>query len=129
MGKGTYGRAVGTAGPSGRAGRPLGAAGGEPAWPALCRRGAEDVARLSADETQRRVAVALVLREDDVRAVLTVPDAIAVLEAAFRHQGTGDARNIPRSRVVLPAARGPLHVPSPSLPPHPPTPPAQAPAL
>src|SRR5260370_4102927 len=110
MGKGAYGRAVGAVGRSARAGCPLGAGGGELAWPALCRRGAEDVARLGAGGTQRRVAVALVLREDDVRAVLTVPDAIDVLEAAFRHQGTGDARHIPRSRVVLPAARGTLHV-------------------
>src|SRR5258708_22911770 len=110
MGMVTYGRAAGAVGRSARAGCPLGGGGGELAWPALCRRGAEDVARLGAEGTQRRVAVALVLREDDVRAVLTVPDAIDVLQAAFRHQGTGDARNIPRSRVVLPAARGAVHV-------------------
>src|SRR5258706_12571606 len=110
MGMVTYGRAAGAVGRSARAGRPLGAGGGEPAWPALCHCGAEDVARLGAEGTRRRGTVALVLREGDVRAVLTVPDAIDVLEAAVRHQGTGDARNIPASRVVLPASRGTLHV-------------------
>jgi ornithine cyclodeaminase/alanine dehydrogenase-like protein (mu-crystallin family) len=54
--------------------------------------------------------VALLLREDDVRAVLTMPDTIAVLEAAFRHQGAGEVRNQPRSRILLPEARGVLHV-------------------
>jgi ornithine cyclodeaminase/alanine dehydrogenase-like protein (mu-crystallin family) len=73
--------------------------------------------------------VALVLREDDVRAVLTVPDAINVLEAAFRHQGTGDARNIPRSRVVLPAARGTLHVLSAFVPGQPGHPEVEGPGL
>jgi ornithine cyclodeaminase/alanine dehydrogenase-like protein (mu-crystallin family) len=52
----------------------------------------------------------LLLREDDVRAVLTMPDTIAVLDAAFRRQATGESRNTPRSRVVLPEARGVLHV-------------------
>ena len=52
----------------------------------------------------------LVLREDDVRAVLTMPDTIAVLDAAFRHQAAGDSRNNPRSRIVLPEARGVLHI-------------------
>jgi alanine dehydrogenase len=54
--------------------------------------------------------VTLVLREDDVRAVLTMPDTIAVLEAAFRRQGMDETRNQPRSRIVLPEARGVLHV-------------------
>ncbi|HEV2461242.1 MAG TPA: ornithine cyclodeaminase family protein [Ktedonobacterales bacterium] len=52
----------------------------------------------------------LVVREDDVRAVLTMPDTIAVLEAAFRRQGMDETRNQPRSRIVLPEARGVLHV-------------------
>src|SRR5690242_13040541 len=54
--------------------------------------------------------MALVLREDDVRAVLTMPDTIAVLEAAFREQGQDKTRNQPRRRVILPEARGVLHV-------------------
>jgi ornithine cyclodeaminase/alanine dehydrogenase-like protein (mu-crystallin family) len=51
----------------------------------------------------------LVLREDDVRAVLTMPETIAVLEAAFRLQGKDATRNEPRRRVVLPNGRGVLH--------------------
>lgn len=54
--------------------------------------------------------MALVLREDDVRAVLTMPDVVDVLDAAFRRQAAGDAANQPRSRIVLPEARGVLHV-------------------
>ncbi|WIG57619.1 MAG: Ornithine cyclodeaminase [Ktedonobacterales bacterium] len=54
--------------------------------------------------------MALVLREDDVRAVLSMPDTLDVLDAAFRHQATGNARNTPRSRIVLPEARGVLHL-------------------
>ena len=52
----------------------------------------------------------LLLREDDVRAVLTVPAAIDVLEAAFRAQGEGRARNVPRSRILIPEGRGVLHL-------------------
>jgi len=54
--------------------------------------------------------MALVLREDDVRALLTMPDVIDVLEAAFRHQATDRARNQPRRRVLTPDGRGVLHV-------------------
>lgn len=54
--------------------------------------------------------MALVLREDDVRAVLTMPEVVDVLDAAFRRHATGDAANRPRSRIVLPEARGVLHV-------------------
>lgn len=54
--------------------------------------------------------MALILREDDVRAVLTMPDTVTVLDAMFRRQGQGDTRNVPRTRVVLPDARGVLHV-------------------
>ena len=52
----------------------------------------------------------LVLREADVRAVLTMSDTIRVLDAAFRRQAAGEARNQPRRRVVLPDGRGVLHV-------------------
>src|SRR5690348_12531293 len=64
----------------------------------------------------------LVLREDDVRTVLTMPDAVAILDAAFRRQGADETHNQPRSRVVLPEARGVLHVMSayvPGAPGHP----------
>ncbi len=53
--------------------------------------------------------MALVLREDDVRALLTMPEAIRVLEGMFRRQGAGDVRNQPRVRVMLPEGRGVLH--------------------
>lgn len=54
--------------------------------------------------------MALLLREDDVRAVLEMPAAIDVLEAAFRAQGQGATRNAPRSRILIPGNRGVLHV-------------------
>ena len=54
--------------------------------------------------------MALILREDDVRAVLTMGDTMRVLDAAFRRQAAGEARNQPRRRVVLPESRGVLHV-------------------
>jgi ornithine cyclodeaminase/alanine dehydrogenase-like protein (mu-crystallin family) len=53
--------------------------------------------------------MALVLREEDVRALLTMPEAIRVLEGMFRRQGAGEVRNQPRVRVVLPAGRGVMH--------------------
>lgn len=53
--------------------------------------------------------MALVLREDDVRALLTMPEAIRVLEGMFRRQGAGEVRNQPRVRVMLPEGRGVLH--------------------
>jgi ornithine cyclodeaminase/alanine dehydrogenase-like protein (mu-crystallin family) len=52
----------------------------------------------------------LILREADVRAVLTMADTMRVLDAAFRRQAAGEARNQPRRRVVLPEGRGVLHV-------------------
>ena len=52
----------------------------------------------------------LVLREADVRAILTMPDTISVLEAAFIAQAEGGTRQQPRRRVLLPDARGVLHV-------------------
>lgn len=54
--------------------------------------------------------MALVLREDDVRAVLTMPDVIDVLDAAFRRHAAEEAANRPRSRIVLPEGHGVLHV-------------------
>src|SRR6185312_13386059 len=54
--------------------------------------------------------MALILREADVRAVLTMGDTMRVLEAAFRRQAVDEARNQPRRRVVLPESRGVLHV-------------------
>ena len=54
--------------------------------------------------------MALILREADVRAVLTMADTMRVLEAAFRRQAAGEARNQPRRRVVVPENRGVLHV-------------------
>ena len=52
----------------------------------------------------------LVLREADVRDVLTMADTMRVLDAAFRRQASGETRNQPRRRVVLPEGRGVLHV-------------------
>ncbi len=54
--------------------------------------------------------MAPILRESDVRAVLTMGDTMRVLVAAFRRQAAGEARNQPRRRVVLPESRGVLHV-------------------
>lgn len=71
----------------------------------------------------------LVLREDDVRSVLTMPDAVAVLDAAFRHQAGGASRNQPRSRIVLPEARGVLHVLSAYVPGQPGHPEQEGPGL
>ncbi len=51
----------------------------------------------------------LVVREDDVQSLLTMPATINVLEGMFRRQGAGDVRNQPRVRVVLPAGRGVQH--------------------
>jgi ornithine cyclodeaminase/alanine dehydrogenase-like protein (mu-crystallin family) len=71
----------------------------------------------------------LVLREDDVRAVLTTPDTIAVLEAAFRHQGEDQTRIQPRRRVVLPDGRGVLHTMSAFVPGEPGRPETDGPGL
>ena len=71
----------------------------------------------------------LVLREDDVRAILTMPDTIAVLEAAFRRQGEDATRNQPRRRVVLPDGRGVLHTMSAFVPGEPGRPEADGPGL
>jgi alanine dehydrogenase len=71
----------------------------------------------------------LVLREDDVRAILTMPDTIAILEATFRRQGEDVARNQPRRRVVLPDGRGVLHTMSAFVPGEPGRPEADGPGL
>ncbi|HEY7835768.1 MAG TPA: ornithine cyclodeaminase family protein [Ktedonobacterales bacterium] len=54
--------------------------------------------------------MALVLREADVRRLLTMPDTVRTLGLAFRQLAAGQAQNTPRSRVVLPDGRGVLHV-------------------
>jgi alanine dehydrogenase len=54
--------------------------------------------------------MALVLREEDVRRVLTMPDAIRVLDLAFRQLAAGDAQTLPRNRVVLANGQGVLHM-------------------
>jgi ornithine cyclodeaminase/alanine dehydrogenase-like protein (mu-crystallin family) len=58
----------------------------------------------------------LVLREEDVRQVLTMPDVVRTLDLTFRQLGAGEARNLPRERVVLPENRGVLHVLAAGLP-------------
>jgi alanine dehydrogenase len=54
--------------------------------------------------------MALLLREDDVRRVLTMPEAIDALEIAFRDWGQGTAQNVSRQRIVLRKEGGVLHV-------------------
>lgn len=71
----------------------------------------------------------LVLREDDVRAILTMPGTIAILEAAFRLQGEDATRNQPRRRDVLPDGRGVLHTMSAFVPGEPGRPEADGPGL
>jgi ornithine cyclodeaminase/alanine dehydrogenase-like protein (mu-crystallin family) len=52
--------------------------------------------------------MALLLRETDVRAVLTMVDAVTCVEAATKAHGLAQARNLPRERVKL--SRGTLHI-------------------
>ena len=74
--------------------------------------------------------MALVLREDDVRALLTMPDVVAVLDAAFRQQGEGRTRNQPRTRIVEPEGpHGVLHVLSAFVPGQPGHPEREGPGL
>ena len=40
--------------------------------------------------------MALLLSESDVRAVLTMPDTVACIEAATKAHGLAQARNLPR---------------------------------
>src|SRR5947209_2338731 len=52
--------------------------------------------------------MALVLREDDVRRLLTMPDTVTVLEQAFTAMADQCVENLPRSRIML--ADGVLHM-------------------
>ena len=52
--------------------------------------------------------MALILREDDVRSLLTMPDAVRVLEQAFGSLAEGVALNRARNRVVM--TSGVLHL-------------------
>ncbi len=45
--------------------------------------------------------MALVLREDDVRRLLTMPDTVTVLEQAFSALAEKSVANLPRSRIVM----------------------------
>ena len=51
--------------------------------------------------------MSLLLTEDDVKALLTMPEAIDAVEAAFAAQARGEAANHPRERFFLP--RGVMH--------------------
>ncbi len=52
--------------------------------------------------------MALVLREADVKSLVTMPDVVEWVEATTRAYGLGRARNVPRQRVRFP--KGWLHV-------------------
>lgn len=52
--------------------------------------------------------MALLLRENDVRSLLTMPDTITVLDEAFRAMAEGFVANQPRTRIIL--AKGILHM-------------------
>jgi ornithine cyclodeaminase/alanine dehydrogenase-like protein (mu-crystallin family) len=52
----------------------------------------------------------LILREADVRRLLTMADTVRVVESAFAQLAAGTATNTPRSRIVLPQGRGVLHM-------------------
>lgn len=52
--------------------------------------------------------MALILRENDVKSLMTMADAVQWVEAALRAHGEGRGRNVPRSRVKMP--KGTLHV-------------------
>ncbi len=45
--------------------------------------------------------MALVLREEDVRQLLTMPDTVEVMEQAFSAMADGSVENYPRSRIML----------------------------
>ena len=45
--------------------------------------------------------MALVLREEEVRNLLSMPDAVAVMEQAFGALADGNVVNLPRSRIRL----------------------------
>src|SRR6266851_10125824 len=52
--------------------------------------------------------MALILREEDVRRLLTMPDTMAVLEQAFGAMADGCVVNLPRNRIML--ANGVLNI-------------------
>src|SRR3989440_4804007 len=52
--------------------------------------------------------MALILREEDVRRLLTMPDTLAVLEQAFGAMADGCVVNLPRNRIML--ANGVLNI-------------------
>ncbi|HYU72341.1 MAG TPA: hypothetical protein VEL31_06645, partial [Ktedonobacteraceae bacterium] len=52
--------------------------------------------------------MALLLREEDVRRLLTMPDTVAVLEQAFGAMADGCVVNLPRNRIML--ANGVLNI-------------------
>jgi ornithine cyclodeaminase/alanine dehydrogenase-like protein (mu-crystallin family) len=45
--------------------------------------------------------MARLLKEEDVRSLLTMDDALKAVEAAFRDVATGEAVNVPRQRGAL----------------------------
>src|SRR5438270_13529097 len=45
--------------------------------------------------------MALILREEDVRLLLTMPDTLSVLEQAFGSMADGCVVNLPRTRIML----------------------------
>src|SRR5579862_5798300 len=56
----------------------------------------------------REAPMTLIVHENDVRAVLTMPDTMDVVAAALRRLGRSEAINQPRVRVTVPK-RGVLH--------------------
>ncbi len=50
------------------------------------------------------MAQAILLREADVRRILTMADTVQIVERAFRELGTGAATNQPRRRIQAPGA-------------------------
>src|SRR5438105_14759251 len=52
--------------------------------------------------------MALVLREEDVRSLLSMPDTVAILEQVFGALADENAINLPRQRIKL--VNGVLHV-------------------
>jgi len=52
--------------------------------------------------------MALILRDEDVRSLLSMPDTVEVLEQAFGALSEGSAANRPRTRIML--ANGVLHL-------------------
>src|SRR5512134_4029300 len=56
----------------------------------------------------RAPTMALLLRESDVEAMLTMPMAMALVERVHREYSTGQAIDVPRERTRLPKAA--LHI-------------------